>query len=223
VLDWQGAYNGILPCADCEGVITTLTLNSDNSYVILKRYLGKGKEINKLRGSFTWDKSGNQITLAGVDATTTPSRFKLGENRITQLDLNGNPITGPLAGQYVLTKSSSDIVNRYWKLVTVNGKRVVVNESQIKEPHVRFSPDKLSVTGNGGCNNFRGTYKLTDNNGITFSPLMATKMACIEMDVEDRLLKALSETGSYTVENDSLKLFNREKSKLATFGAVWLQ
>ena len=27
VLDWDGTYKGVTPCADCEGIETTVTLN----------------------------------------------------------------------------------------------------------------------------------------------------------------------------------------------------
>jgi copper homeostasis protein (lipoprotein) len=222
-LDWQGVYYGILPCADCEGILTTVQLNSDNTYVMSQKYLGKNGDIIKVNGSITWHESGNLVTLIGSNASTPPSYCKLGENKMTQLDLEGNLITGALAAQYALTKAREGFANKYWRLVMVSNKKIVINENQRKEPHIIFHHD-LSVTGTGGCNNFRGTYQLTENNGITFSPLMATKMACMETtDVEALLFEALSETSSYTVEGDSLRLYNREKSKLATFGVVWLR
>jgi uncharacterized lipoprotein NlpE involved in copper resistance len=34
-LDWAGTYEGVLPCADCPGTKTRLTLNQDGSYLLV--------------------------------------------------------------------------------------------------------------------------------------------------------------------------------------------
>ncbi|GGD94473.1 copper resistance protein NlpE [Planktosalinus lacus] len=31
-LDWHGTYQGILPCADCEGIQTEVTLHDNNTH-----------------------------------------------------------------------------------------------------------------------------------------------------------------------------------------------
>lgn len=36
------SYAGTLPCADCEGIKTELSVYSDNTYVLKETYLGKG-------------------------------------------------------------------------------------------------------------------------------------------------------------------------------------
>lgn len=41
-LDWNGTYRGILPCADCEGIKTEVTLHKDRTYEIARKYLGQG-------------------------------------------------------------------------------------------------------------------------------------------------------------------------------------
>ncbi len=33
-LDWAGIYQGTLPCADCGGIETELTLNADGTYAL---------------------------------------------------------------------------------------------------------------------------------------------------------------------------------------------
>lgn len=37
-----GSFSGILPCADCGGIKTTLTLNKDNTYELVQDYDGRG-------------------------------------------------------------------------------------------------------------------------------------------------------------------------------------
>lgn len=102
-LDWQGTYKGVTPCADCEGIETEITLKNDQTYVVKTTYLGKGDgKIFEEKGSFYWDKSGSDITLKTTNVG--PSQYKVGENQLIQLDMEGKIITGALAEKYVLKK-----------------------------------------------------------------------------------------------------------------------
>ena len=102
-LDWNGMYKGVLPCADCEGIETNIILNTDNTYLIQTKYLGKGetKPVEKT-GSFTRNAEGNTVIFSGVE--NAPNQYFVGENKLIQLDLAGKKIDGKLAEKYVLTK-----------------------------------------------------------------------------------------------------------------------
>ena len=99
-LDWPGRYEGGLPCADCPGLKTELSLYKDGSYRLNETYLEKSKPMLS-RGTFTWDQSGSIITLKGKGEAR---RFKVGEGRLWQLDTEGREIKGPLAEYMILTK-----------------------------------------------------------------------------------------------------------------------
>lgn len=102
-MDWAGIYKGITPCADCEGIATKISLNKDQTFLIQTQYLGKGDgKVFEEKGSFTWDKTGGFVLLQGPKGK--PSRYKVGENKLLQLDLQGKEISGPLVEKYVLTK-----------------------------------------------------------------------------------------------------------------------
>jgi heat shock protein HslJ len=102
-LDWPGTYKGTTPCADCEGIETVVILNKDLTFVIKTKYLGKGDaKIFEEKGNFTWDNTGSIILLQGLKGR--PSQYKVGENRLIQLDMEGKVITGPLAEKQVLLK-----------------------------------------------------------------------------------------------------------------------
>ena len=103
-LDWKGTYKGILPCAVCQGLVTELTLNGDNTYNLKTTYLGRDSIGTKEIGNFYWSKEGGIITLA--NGKNRPGKYLVGENKITQLDMNGSKITGALADNYVLTKQT---------------------------------------------------------------------------------------------------------------------
>ena len=86
-LDWAGAYEGTLPCADCPGIKTRLTLNRDGSYELSTLYLDRQVARQLARGQFTWNDAGNAITL---DAKGGGQRFAVGEGRLTLLNRDGS-------------------------------------------------------------------------------------------------------------------------------------
>lgn len=101
-LNYYGTYEGVTPCADCEGIKVIVSLNQDDTYTLKNIYLKNGEEANpsEFTGKFTWDETGSIITLDG--ATDVPSRFFVGEGSLTILDEKGERISGELAEHYVL-------------------------------------------------------------------------------------------------------------------------
>ncbi len=102
-LDWAGVYEGMLPCADCEGIETIIELKDDRTYIAHYTYLGSREDENKFtyEGTFTFDVLGNTITLQSEGET---SQYKVGENQLTMLNQDGQLNTGELADFYVLKK-----------------------------------------------------------------------------------------------------------------------
>ncbi|MDR1609916.1 MAG: copper resistance protein NlpE [Candidatus Symbiothrix sp.] len=100
--DWNGSYTGTVPCADCPGISVKITLNSDETYQLSYQYLEKDDSVYFASGKFTWDDTGSVITL---DSKDWPPYYKAGADKLIQLDMEGNLITGELADKYELTKS----------------------------------------------------------------------------------------------------------------------
>lgn len=101
-LDWDGTYFGILPCADCEGIETTITLSMNHTFTQKQVYL-KGEEKHEFesKGTFQWDEAGRIITLQFEESSWM---YQVIENAIIHLDMEGNRIEGELAEMYVLQK-----------------------------------------------------------------------------------------------------------------------
>lgn len=99
-LDWNGTYEATVPCADCPGIKTSLTLNTDKTFSITEEYLER-KSKNEDKGSFTWDATGSIITLKGKTANY---KYKVGENMLIQLDMEGKEIDGPNKDLYIFKK-----------------------------------------------------------------------------------------------------------------------
>lgn len=99
-LDYQGTYTGKVPTASGEGMLVSITLE-DSTYVKKTEYVGK-KEIFEDKGKYTWNTEGNTIILDGIK--DAPNQYFVGENTLTQLDMEGKKIAGELADQYILRK-----------------------------------------------------------------------------------------------------------------------
>ncbi|WP_342353461.1 copper resistance protein NlpE N-terminal domain-containing protein [Xenorhabdus cabanillasii] len=40
----EKVFNGVIPCADCDGIETTLQLSNDGTYILGQTYLKSGQE-----------------------------------------------------------------------------------------------------------------------------------------------------------------------------------
>jgi heat shock protein HslJ len=219
-VDWPGTYYGILPCADCEGIETVLTLNKDLTYILKKKYGGKDDaSVHETKGSFTWNKEGSKVTLKGEN----PGQYLVGENQLFQLDQNGNRITGSLADKYRLARQVPAITEKYWKLTELFGKKLEPDQSFVKEPHMILRAEGNNVKGHGSCNAFSGTYELQPNDRITFSKMAGTMMACPNMEVENNFHKVLGTADSYILKGDTLLLIRARMAPLARFEAVYFR
>jgi len=215
-LDWQGVYKGVTPCADCEGIETTIVLLDDNTFSSTLIYLGKDAGEFNDSGTFEWNETGSAITLLSNDGQR--QMYQVGENILFQLDQEGNRITGELAEKYTLVKlrSDSQLEGRKWILTVLNGKKIEKQESG-REAFIQFDAAKSSCSGNGSCNNFFGGYELLAGNGIKFGNLASTKMACPGLDTEQVFFGILSQTVSYRVDEIGLILLNADQKEIAAF------
>lgn len=209
-LDWDGIYQGILPCADCEGIKTQLILHKDLTYTLQTQYVGRKDTVFTEKGKFNWVENGGSIILDNA----CKQKYLVGENRIFHLDKDGKRISGDLADKYVLKKEAPVLEGKYWKLVRLNGKDV---ENQRKEPHIKFDADNKRASGNGGCNQFSCSFENPGPKRLTFGNVMSTKMACIGGSVEDEFFKVLQQTTIYSLTADELKLKNEFETTLAIF------
>jgi len=100
-VDWAGSYRGVIPCPDCDGVEMVLTLQPDNSFVLLSKYLGKSDEALRDQGALTWSDDGSTIT---IESNGAKRLFKVGEGQLFLLDEAGNRVEGDKADQYILIK-----------------------------------------------------------------------------------------------------------------------
>lgn len=92
------SWRGDLPCADCPGIRTTVTLLTDGSYRRDDAYLGAGETADTIFGEigrFTLDRSGERLTLHG--SGEIPGHFlALADGNLRMLDIAGEEIVSDL-------------------------------------------------------------------------------------------------------------------------------
>lgn len=224
-LDWAGSYQGVLPCASCEGIATTLTLTADSQFQLQSIYLGKETEktVNEM-GPFSWDSRGSKIKLESDSGETR--WFRVEENAVRLLDQQGEMITGDLAEQYRLAlfipeqaavevenTVSLALVDRDWHLSELLGQTMAADSGA----YIHFSHDG-KVWGSSGCNRFSGSWQGSAYQ-LSLGQLASTMMACTEdkMAQEQLLLAQLALADNYTLVEDTLSLNKARMSTLARF------
>lgn len=228
-LDWEGTYRGVLPCADCEGIETEVTIRHDGWSHVRSTYLGRSDKAFSREGRFTWDADGRSIVISLDNGTLF--RYLVGENQLVMLDSEGRRIAGQLAERYTLRKimhpaypPAASLVETYWKLVELNGQPVVAQPGgKAREAHMILKIAGNRVQGSGGCNRFFGSYELKPGNRIRFSGIGSTMMACPGIESEAVFFRALETADSYAVNGDKLQLHKARMAPLARFEAVWLK
>lgn len=92
-----GTYEGVIPCADCPGIKTTITLNEDGSYERTEKYLEKEDSDDSSNGEIVWSDNFSKVTLGDYS-------YMVKENQLILLDAEGKAAEGELADKYILNK-----------------------------------------------------------------------------------------------------------------------
>ncbi len=214
-LDWEGTYEGELPCGDCDGIKTVITIKRDHTYVLKETYLGKDAAPREIHGTVKWDEKGQKIILS--DENRHP--YSVGENTLTQLDEDGNKIIGDMQSLYILNKVTDQLVGEKWHLFSFKGKEIQYKEAMSEHAYLEFKDD-FTLVGYTGCNNLQGAYEVEAPQKIKFSQLLNTLKACPEMQIEAEFLKIINATTSYAFEDHTLVLYDKDHQKLAVFKAA---
>ncbi|MBD3630536.1 copper resistance protein NlpE N-terminal domain-containing protein [Cyclobacterium sp.] len=217
-LDWEGTYEGILPCADCEGIATSISLDREGKYLKVIRYMGEREEEFRQEGRFEWNPEGNTITLSGMD--DAPNQYLVGENQLFHLDMEGKRITGDLANSYVLkkvvAKTDHPLLNTNWMLTYME--KFPEEDWTPGEIFVFLEEESNRLHGYGGCNNFFGVYELKTENQLELGKIGRTQKYCRdEMQAENFFFAYLEQVRNYQLKGDTLELRDEGNELLLTF------
>lgn len=118
-------------------------------------------------------------------------------------------------------KPDATLTETYWKPVELEGDLAVLGAGD-KELSMVLADETRQVRGYSGCNQFTGSYEVTDDK-ISFSQMASTMRACaVAMEQEQRFLRVLAATTRYTISGDNLMLYGEGDRVLVRFEAVYL-
>lgn len=104
---YAGSYEGTLPCADCEGIKTTVVLNDDYTYQKTSTYL-KGDKPSKFEETGVYELNEETDVITLIPSENRDERksnlYLLGDNRLTYLNRDGSKVEREMADLYVLEK-----------------------------------------------------------------------------------------------------------------------
>jgi heat shock protein HslJ len=186
-LDWAGTYEGLLPCTDCAGIHTQLTLAQDGGFEIVARRLARGAAPVAERGQFDWEPAGNIIVLGTGDGA---QRFAVGEGRLLRLEAGQTQPAwnrseavlpqSPAAGDGARQGLVEMLEDHRWLLVNAADASNQRLDALFPDPErsfaFEFAESRLHV--HGGCNGFRGAFQVNADGMLEVTGGMSTMMAC---------------------------------------------
>lgn len=100
----QQSWRGVLPCADCEGIETSLFLAKDGTWVMSQRYQGVEREPSSFASYGTWARTAEKLVL--TDSKGEKFYYRAKGDKLEMLDREGNPIESSLNYTLEPVKSS---------------------------------------------------------------------------------------------------------------------
>lgn len=214
-----------------DGQAIYFTLNPEGNRV--NGYSG----CNTFMGTYKIDQ-GNRISFSQMASTRMACPADdINESEILSIFENADNFTvsdgklslnkakrAPLAvfKKGAMDENSNPIVEKYWKLKTLEGQDIVMADNQEREIYFTLKSEDNRVTGFAGCNTISGEYTLEEGNRIRFKNMLTTLKACPEVDVnESEFLQIFELADNYTIVDDVLSLNVGRRAPLAVFEAVY--
>lgn len=92
-------------------------------------------------------------------------------------------------------------VNGAWRISEIKGSPVHTTEKPL---FLGFDCMKKSLNGWAGCNHLQGRFKFNPiKYSLRLSPLVSTRMACPDLEIESALMQSLSQVSGYLSETDA--------------------
>lgn len=90
----QQSWRGVLPCADCEGIETSLFLEKDGTWVMNERYQGVRSEPSSFASYGVWARTADTLVL--TDSKGEKAYYRPTGDKLEMMDREGKPIVSTL-------------------------------------------------------------------------------------------------------------------------------
>ena len=103
--DFHGVFYGFLPCNDCNGIKTTLSLKQKNNYLLVTQSARESSREFYEKGKYSWNDENHTVVLTPIKGGTGIRHYHIeNEGKLIQLNDDGTRMTNE-ADRYVLQRS----------------------------------------------------------------------------------------------------------------------
>jgi len=104
-LDFHGVFYGYLPCNDCNGIKTTLSLKQNNNYLLVTQPARESSREFYEKGKYSWDDEKRVVVLTpNKEAAVHQYRIE-DDGTLIQLNSDGAKMPSELTERYTLRRS----------------------------------------------------------------------------------------------------------------------
>ncbi|GEM_PF-4893445 len=202
--NWPGFYQG-LQKTDRGTILYEITLNSSGE-IIFGSFASPGYDNKSYQSdSIAWNES-----ESGFSFKEETYQVQLAQNAL-KLSWEESVL------ELQKVEELPPLENINWTLIEIGGKKL---KKQGKMPRILLNPSINKLSGYDACNYLNAAYKVYyPKQEIYFSPVAATRRACMDTDSLARAFKGVLASFTKYELNDSLLSLKAEEQVLARFKA----
>jgi hypothetical protein len=106
-LEFHGVFYGFLPCNDCNGIKTTLSLKQNNNYLLVTQPARESSREYYEKGKYSWNDENHTVILTPRKESGVRQYYIEDEGTLVQLSSGGVRMTGDEADRYILRRSDT--------------------------------------------------------------------------------------------------------------------
>ena len=104
--DFHGVFYGFLPCNDCNGIKTTLSLKQKNNYLLVTQPARESSREYYEKGKYVWDDKKNTVVLTSRTDSSIRQYLIKDEGTLILLNSDGSSMSKK-SDDYTLIRSDS--------------------------------------------------------------------------------------------------------------------
>ena len=106
-LEFHGIFYGYLPCNDCNGIKTTLSLKQNNNYLLVTQPARDSSREFYEKGKYSWNEENHTVILTPRQESNPRHYLIKDEGTLIQLNSDGTEMSKELEDSYTLRRSDT--------------------------------------------------------------------------------------------------------------------
>jgi hypothetical protein len=106
-LEFHGVFYGYLPCKDCDGIKTTLSLKQNNNYLLVTQPAKESSKEFYEKGKYSWNDENNIVVLTSRNESSVRQYIIKDEGTLILLNSDGTQMSRDQAENYTLRRSDT--------------------------------------------------------------------------------------------------------------------